>query len=280
MTEEEFVAQLYDAILDGGRQGEFAVQFEDTEEDGLSDQLSSKSWQWIVLGDRVFWFLQIRDYRPPINGQPYQLDAMHNFFPWAQELKLATPHRIRGFLQVLINAMDAQTLGQHEASGNPQWAQCREFFNPWANRFVIKDSQPEITKQEFLKRLYDRLLSQELWPKQTFWLPSPGQLHPRQPHFQDSWHWKLQGSRTEWWLEIVDPYHLGSEYPYRIAQDDPAFFETAHFMHLVNDIDTFIDAGLITAMEEGDLGQDQARRAYDQGAISSTPPWIHTHNPI
>ncbi len=292
MNDSEFVAGLYDAILNAGRLGEVPVRFEDTNEDisdeSLPEQWSYKPWEWTVLGDRVFWFLRIRDHRVPIEGRLYQLDAMHNFFPWARELGMATPKRVREFVQVLISAMDQGELGQHEAVENPKWAQYGEYFNPWADRLVFEDqphdTQPIMSKKQFLECLYDCLLahqqeSQGPWPKHTFWLPSRDQLHPRQPHFQEPWHWEVQGSRTDWWLEIVDPCYPGSEYPYRIAQDDPAFFETAQTTHLTHDAETFIEVGLITPMEENDLGQVQAQAAYDQGATAADPPWIHTTNP-
>ena len=207
MTEEEFVAQLYDAIWNAGRHGEIAVQFDDGKEEGLLDQLPSTPWQWTVLGDRVFWFLQIRDHRPPTNGQPYQLDALHNFFPWAQELKLATPHRIQKFLQVLRQAMDSQTLGQHEAASDPEWRMHGEFLNPWAHHMHVDDQPPNaqhtMTEEQFLRSLYDCLNTRHResrvpWNASKAWMPSRDKLHPPHPRFQDNWHWVLKGSREHW----------------------------------------------------------------------------------
>ncbi len=287
VNDTEFVRELYDAILNAGCLGEVPVRFEDSKDEIPGERWPSKSWEWTVLGDRVFWFLQICDHRQPIQGRLYQLDAMHNFFPWARELGMTTSQRIAEFVGVLVTAMDAQELGQHEAAANPDWAQRGEFFNPWAGRLVFHDpsydAQPVMAKNQFLELLYDCLRARQHenrvpWRKVNPRLPSRDRLHPRQPHFQDTWHWKLQGSREHWWLEIVDPRFPGAEYPYRIAQDDPAFFETAQNLHLVDDRETFIEVGLITPMEEQDLGQVQAKAAYDQGATSDNPPWVHTED--
>lgn len=288
MNDAEFTMALYDAVLNAGRHGEVPVQFEEPNDQVLPQRCLSKPWEWRVLGYKVFWFLQIRDRRPPILGRLYQLDAMHNFFPWAHALGMATPQRVSEFVQVLVSAMDAQELGQREAATNPEWARCGEYFNPWADRLTSEtppcDTQPVMSKERFLNELYDSLLARQQenrfpWQKTEPWLPSRDKLHPRYPHFQDYWRWQLKGSRTHWWLEIVDPRYPGSEYPYRIAQDDPAFFESARVFGLVNDSETFIEMGLITAMEENDLGQVQAQAAYDQGASADDPPWIRTARP-
>lgn len=286
MNAGEFVASLYDAILTAGRRGEVPVRFADADDDILPTRWPSKPWQWMVLGDTVFWFLQIRDDREPTQGRVYQLDAAHNFWPWALELGMATPDRISDFLQMLITAMDAQELGQREAAANPEWKQRGEFLNPWANRLEfnvqLSATQQEITETQFLGSLYDSLASRRQedrvpWnTKAKAWLPSPDKLHPSKPRFQDDWHWELKGSREHWWLEIVDPRYPGPEYPYRlIPTDDPAFFQSAQSNNLVDTPDTFIEL-LITMMDEQDLGQSQAEAAYNQGANADAPPWVHT----
>lgn len=289
MNAVEFVDSLFGTILTARRRGQIAVQFEEVDDKRLSDRLPCTPWQWTILGTRVLWFLQIRDHRAPTHGRPYQLDARHNLFPWACELGMAVPNRIPEFLQVLMAAMEAQDLGQHEAATNPEWALRGEFFNPWAERMVFDDSPPEtrrrIKEDEFLSVLYEGLKARQRerrvpWnTRTTTGMPSGDKLHPPHPRFQDEWRWDLKGSRDHWWLEIVDPRYPGPEYPYRLApMDDPAFFRTAKATNLLDKVDTFIEL-LITMMEENNLGQSQAKLAYDQGATASNPPWVRCVDP-
>ena len=137
----------------------------------------------------------------------------------------------------------------------------------------------EMTEQQFLMELYDRLkVWEEQWPRQPKRLPSRDKLHPASPRFQESWHWEVNGSRESWWLTIVDPRYPGPEYPWRVMpKGDPAFFPVAREQaHLIRNIDTFIDVVLVTRMEEFDLGHTNAEAAYNQGATSSDPPWVST----
>lgn len=285
MDRAEFVVALYDAIWNAGLRGEVPVQFDDADGEILPDRWPSKPWHWTVLGDRTVWFLRICDDRDPTRGRSYQLEATRNFFPWALELGLTTSEWIPEFLQRLMTAMEAQALGQPEAVADPEWSARGELLNPWADRVAFDDKPSdvrcEITEEQFLGALYDALTARHREGRAP-WnvggsaaMPSRDKLHPSSPRFQDDWHWELYGTRAHWWLAIVDPRYPGPEYPYRIdPKGDPGFFATAETLNLLDDIETFIEVGLITPMDERDLGQSQAQAAYDQGKTASDPPWV------
>lgn len=276
MHTEEFVANLYQALMDQRKHGAIPVQFADADVP-MPDVSSSKPWQWTVLGDPVFWFLQIRDERAPTYGHPYQLEAGRNFFPWAQQLGMATPERTNEFLQVLVHAMDAQELGQYEAADDPEWAQRREFLNPWASRKEEPATLPPTPDERdiFMKELFDVLTARKQ-SRQFPWdakgeLPSNDHIHPHHPRIQDHWRWTLKGHRDHWWLEIVDPRYPGPNYPYRLdlSKDQSLSRLASHGCDTVFQV-------LTTRMEEGLLGQSEAQQAYDAGANPSNPPWVHS----
>lgn len=143
-----------------------------------------------------------------------------------------------------------------------------------------RDREP--TEEAFLETLYDTLQQHKKhrlvpWNPDATVMPSRDQLHPRHPRFQPGWRWDVEGVRHSWWLTIVDPRYPGPEYPYRVRpQGDPAFFLSAQNAGLLDDLDTFINVLLLNAMEECDLGQTNAEKAYDQGATAEAPPWVST----
>ncbi len=285
MDSVEFVAFLYDELLQAGRHGEVPVHFEEAEDETFPEVCPPKPWKWTVLGDHTVWFLQICDERLPTQGRRYQFEAARNFHPWAVELDMATFDRIREFLQVLLTAMDAQKLGQYEAVTDPEWDRRGEYFNPWASRLYpsgwILDAKNTIPEDQFLASLYDHVTAHQQNKARneanSTSIRAQDKLHPPEPRFQENWSWGLKGSREDWWLEIVDPRFPGPEYPYRIApKGDPTFFGSGQETNLLDNIDSFIEV-LITMMEEGALGQVEARSAYENGASSADPPWIRTH---
>lgn len=266
MDVDKFVAILYDTVKERGRRGAISVQFEDA--DMLMPEASpEKPWRWTVLGDRVFWFLQIHDAREPTYGQPYQLEAGRNFFPWAQNLEMATRGRVAEFVEVLVTAMDDQELGQREAAGDPLWRERGEYFNPWASHSEEPPLPSPVPDEmaSFMRELFDFLTirkesGQFPWDSGVEH-PSSTNVHPRQPRFQDHWRWTLGGWRNHWWLEVVDPYRLDLSQEESFSRLAPLGCDTAFQV-------------LTASMDEGLLGQSEAQRAYDGGAIASKPPWV------
>lgn len=150
-----------------------------------------------------------------------------------------------------------------------------------------------MTEDQFLMALYDHLLTLARNGLVTS-SPHPAihmdveQLKRDHPDWQfdmGEWRWIIEGTRDHWWLSITDDRFPGKERPYRLdPRGDFEFFTLARKVLAMSGtsvrerISSYVNM-LLTHMDEKLIGQTEAFHAYEAGATSDNPPWIHTTFP-
>ncbi len=148
---------------------------------------------------------------------------------------------------------------------------------------------------EFLAALYDALMSDATadgvlrsTPKIGPGSPMPNwtveRMMREHPDFNVSdlgdWRCQIQGTREQWWMDIVDERMPGHDKPYRISLYENEKYlnylaaETIRQGRVTSAEIGYSVSSILTDLDEKIFGQSQALEAYESGATAANPPWV------
>ncbi len=94
------------------------------------------------------------------------------------------------------------------------------------------------------------------------------------------WRCQIQGTREQWWMDIVDERMPGHDKPYRISLYENEKYlnylaaETIRQGRVTSAEIGYSVSSILTDLDEKIFGQNEALHAYEEGAMASNPPWI------